>query len=57
MDATSEEAWKHGTKAVKHFDDNDNVDETMKDRNVIEIKVMERGRLNDHDIDDGRPPS
>ncbi len=40
-----------------NFDDDDNVDETTKDGNVVEIKVMERGRANNHDINGGRPPS
>jgi hypothetical protein len=46
-----------GQRRGNNFDDDDNVDETTKDGNVVEIKVMERGRANNHDINDGPPPS
>jgi hypothetical protein len=46
-----------GQRRGNDFDDDGDVDETTKDRHVVEIKVMERGRANDHNIDDGCPPS
>ena len=46
-----------GQRRGNDFDDDGDVDETTKDRNVVEIKVMERGRANNHNIDDGCPPS
>ncbi len=44
-------------RQVNNFDDDDNIDETTKDGNVVEIKVMERDSVNNHHINDGRPPS
>ncbi len=46
-----------GQRQGNDSNDDDNVDETTKDGNDVEIQVMERGRANDHDINDGRPPS
>jgi hypothetical protein len=46
-----------GQRWGNNFDDDEEVDETLKDGTFVEIKAMGRGRVNDHNIDDPHPPS
>ena len=48
---------RRGQRWGNNFNDDEVVDDRMKDGKFVEIKATERGRANDHDIDDHHPPS